>query len=68
MHQTHEAWLEEMEGRMRKDLANLRGAVAVSNQIPETPPPTTDPPKAEAVGSMERASTSDTSDRTERPE
>jgi len=61
-------WLKEMEDRMRKDLANLRGAVAVSNQIPETLQPATDTPKAEAVGSMERASTSDTSDRIERPE
>jgi len=30
------AWLEEMEGRMRKNLAELRGGAAVSNRGPET--------------------------------
>ncbi len=30
------AWLEEMEGRMRKDLTELRSPAEVSNRIPET--------------------------------
>ena len=30
------AWIKEMEGRMRGDLANLRGATPVSSQIGET--------------------------------
>ena len=52
------AWLEEMEGRMRKKLAELRGGSAVSNRARETS-------KAEAAGSTERGSESE-SDGTER--
>ena len=29
------AWIEEMEGRMRKNLAELRGPAVVSNRGPE---------------------------------
>ncbi len=53
------AWIEEMEGRMRKKLAELRGGSAVSNRAPETS-------KAEAAGSTERGPGSE-SDGTERP-
>jgi 1-acyl-sn-glycerol-3-phosphate acyltransferase len=35
------AWIEEMEGRMRKDLTELRRPLGVSNRIPETHAPET---------------------------
>ena len=51
------AWIEEMEGRMRTNLAELRGGAAVSNRDPETS-------KAESE-SVSRAGSG--SDGTERP-
>ena len=56
------AWLEEMEGRMRKNLAELRGGAAVSNRDPETSKAQTSKAESESVS---RAGSG--SDGTERP-
>ena len=56
------AWLEEMEGRMRKNLAELQGGAAVSNRNPETSKAETSRAESESVS---RAGSG--SDGTERP-
>ena len=56
------AWLEEMEGRMRKNLAELRGGAAVSNWGPETSKAETSKAESESVSGA-----GSESDGTERP-
>ena len=61
------AWLEEMEGRMRKNLAELRGGAAVSNRDPETSKAQTSTAETSKAESESVSRAGSGSDGTERP-
>ena len=61
------AWLEEMEGRMRKNLAELRGGAAVSNRDPETSKAETSKAETSKAESESVSHAGSGSDGTERP-